>query len=57
MNLQNNNIGDSGYKCLSESENIPLLQTLKIYRGNNASMEAKKSLMRSKFLRSLNNVE
>ena len=56
MNLEHNNIGESGYKCLSESENMPLLQTLKIYPGNIASMEAKKSLIRSKYLRALNNV-
>jgi hypothetical protein len=57
MSLKHNNIGEPGYKCLAESETMPLLQTLHIYPGNNAvSMEAKKSLLRSKFLRSLNNV-
>jgi len=53
MNLKHNKIGDNGYKCLSESENMPSLQTLYIYPGNNASMEAKKSLIRSKYLRSI----
>ena len=52
MNLKHNAIGELGYKCLSESENMPLLQTLHIYPGNNAPMEAKKSLMRNKNLRS-----
>lgn len=56
MNIKHNKIGDEGYKCLSEGENMPLLQTLHIYPGNEASMEAKKSLMRSKFLRCLSNV-
>lgn len=56
MNIKHNKIGDEGYKCLSEGENMPLLQTLHIYPGNEASMEAKKSLMRSKYLRCLSNV-
>jgi len=53
LNIRHNKIGDSGYKCLSESENMPSLQTLYIYPGNNATMESKKSLLRSKLLRSL----
>jgi hypothetical protein len=56
LNIRHNNIGDQGYKCLSEGDKMPLLQTLYIYPGNNASMEAKKSLIRSKTLKSLNNV-
>ena len=57
MNLRHNKIGDAGYKCLSESENLTKLHTLYIYPGNDASMESKKSFIRStKFLRSLSNV-
>ena len=56
LNLKHNGIGEQGYRCLSESESMPLLQTLHIYPGNNAPMEARKSLMRNKYLRSLNTV-
>lgn len=56
INLRHNNIGDNGYKCIAESEHMPSLQTIYIYPGNNASMEAKKSLIRSKNLRSLSTV-
>lgn len=56
LNIRHNNIGEAGYRYLAETDKIPNLQTLYIYPGNNASLDAKKSLMRSKYLRSLNNV-
>lgn len=56
MNIRHNKIRDEGYKCIADGENMPLLQTLQIYPGNEASMEAKKSLMRSRYLRCLSSV-
>ena len=48
LNVQHNEIGEDGYRILSESTNFQLLRELKIYDGNPASAEAKNALKRSK---------
>ena len=48
LNVQHNEIGEDGYRILSESNNFQLLRELKIYDGNPASAEAKNALKRSK---------
>ena len=57
LNISHNKIGETGSKCLADSDNFPMLTELVVYSGNNINAEAKKLLHRSKKLRSLNHIE
>lgn len=56
LNLNHNNIGENGCKCIAESDAFPLLQELVIYTGNGINAKAKAYLHRSQKLRSLNHI-
>ena len=53
LNVQHNEIGEDGYRTLSESTHFQLLKDLKIYDGNPATAEAKNALKRSKNFQAL----
>ncbi len=57
LNLNHNNIGEAGCKCIGDSEAFPLLQKLVICTGNGVNAKAKAHIVRSQKLRSLNHVD
>ena len=47
LNLNHNNIGENGCKCIADSDSFPLLQDLVIYTGNGIQAKAKAYIFRS----------
>merc|ERR1712110_146843 len=53
LNISHNDIGEDGFRILSESQNFQVLNELEIYNGHHVSAKAKNALKRSKNLQAL----